>query len=179
MNKADRFTRIVDAISIWTGKAVAWLIVPMFVVLVFEVIIRKTWQPTIWANDVATMAYGAHFSLAAAYTLSLQKHIRTDFITQHFSLKTQLWLDIIQYIIFFLPGMMFFLWLSAEFAEESWYFRETLVTSWRPPAYHYKTIIPITAAMLLLQGVAEVIKCIRSLQTGVDYRNLSEQSEVT
>jgi TRAP-type mannitol/chloroaromatic compound transport system permease small subunit len=179
MNTADRFTKIADTISIWTGKAVAWLIVPMFAVLVFEVIIRKVYQPTIWANDIATMSYGAHFSLAAAYALSLQKHIRTDFITMHLPLRTQLWLDIVQYIVFFLPGMAFFLWLSAEFAEESWYFREALITSWRPPAYHYKTIIPVTAALLLMQGIAEVIKCIRSLQSGVDYRNLSEPTEVT
>jgi TRAP-type mannitol/chloroaromatic compound transport system permease small subunit len=178
MNAADRVTGVIDAISIWTGKIAAWLIIPMFGVLVFEVLIRKLYQPTIWANDVATMAYGAHFSLAAAYALSLQKHIRTDFLTQHLSLRTQLWMDIAQYIFFFLPGMAMFLWLSWEFAEESWFFREQLITSWRPPAYWYKSIIPLTAAMLLLQGIAEVIKCFRALQTGVDYRQ-TEMSEVT
>jgi len=178
MNAADRLTRIIDAISIWTGKTAAWLILPMFGVLVFEVLIRKFYQPTIWANDVATMAYGTHFSLAAAYALSLQKHIRTDFLTQHLSLRGQLWLDIVQYVVFFLPAMMMFLWLSWEFAEESWFFREELITSWRPPAYWYKSVIPVTAALLLLQGIAEVIKCFRSLQTGVDYRQ-TEMSEVT
>jgi len=178
MNAADRVTSVIDAISTWTGKTVAWLIFVMTGVLVFEVLIRKFYQPTIWANDVATMAYGAHFSLAAAYALSLQKHIRTDFLTQHLSLRTQLWMDIVQYVLFFLPGMAMFLWLSWEFAEESWFFREELITSWRPPAYWYKTVIPVTAGLLLLQGIAEVIKCFRSLQTGVDYRQ-SEMSEVT
>jgi TRAP-type mannitol/chloroaromatic compound transport system permease small subunit len=178
MNTTDRVTRVIDGISIWTGKTVAWLIFPMFAVLVFEVLVRKFYQPTIWANDVATMAYGAHFSLAAAYALSLQKHIRTDFLTQHLSLRTQLWLDIVQYVVFFLPGMAMFLWLSWEFAEESWFFKERLITSWRPPAYWYKTVIPVTAALLLLQGIAEVLKCFRALQTGVDYRQ-AEPSEVT
>lgn len=178
MNAADRVTRIIDAISIWTGKTVAWLIFPMLGVLVLEVLLRKLYQPTIWANDVATMAYGTHFSLAAAYALSLQKHIRTDFLTQHLSLKAQLWLDIVQYVLFFLPAMAMFLWLSWEFAEESWFFREELITSWRPPAYWYKSIIPVTAALLLLQGIAEVIKCFRALKTGVDYRQV-EMSEVT
>ncbi len=177
-NAADRVTNIIDGISIWTGKTVAWLIIPMFGVLVFEVLIRKFYQPTIWANDVATMAYGAHFSLAAAYALSLQQHIRTDFLPQPLSLRAQLWLDIIQYLVFFLPGMMMFLWLSWEFAEESWFFREELITSWRPPAYWYKSIIPVTAALLLLQGIAEVLKCFRSLKTGVDYRVVAP-SEVT
>jgi TRAP-type mannitol/chloroaromatic compound transport system permease small subunit len=178
MNAIDRVTRVIDAISIWTGKLAAWLIFPMFAVLVFEVLVRKFYQPTIWANDVATMAYGTHFSLAAAYALSLQKHIRTDFLTQHLSLRTQLWLDIVQYVLFFLPGMAMFLWLSWEFAEESWFFREELITSWRPPAYWYKTVIPVTAALLLLQGFAEVLKCFRALQTGIDYRKV-EPSEVT
>jgi TRAP-type mannitol/chloroaromatic compound transport system permease small subunit len=172
MSRSERITNVIDAISIWTGKAAAWLIVPMILVMTYEVLVRKFYQPTIWANDVATMAYGAHFSLAAAYALSKQQHIRTDFVTQHLSLRTQLWLDIIQYIVFFLPGMAMFLWLSAEFAEESWFFREQLITSWRPPAYWYKTVIPVTAALLLLQGIAEVIKCFRSLKTGVDYRNI-------
>jgi len=178
MNGIDRVTRVIDRISIWTGKLVAWLIFPMFAVLVFEVLVRKFYQPTIWANDVATMAYGAHFSLAAAYALSLQKHIRTDFLTQHLSLRAQLWLDIIQYAVFFLPGMAMFLWLSWEFAEESWFFREELITSWRPPAYWYKSVIPVTAALLLLQGIAEVLKSLRALQLGVDYRKV-EASEVT
>jgi TRAP-type mannitol/chloroaromatic compound transport system permease small subunit len=71
-----------------------------------------------------------------------------------------------------------FLWLSWEFAEESWFFREELITSWRPPAYWYKSVIPVTAALLLTQGIAEVLKCVRSLQTGVDYRKV-ELSEVT
>ncbi len=179
MTKTDRITKVIDAISIWTGKTAAWLIVPMFSVLLFEVIIRKVYQPTVWANDIATMAYGAHFSLAAAYALSMQKHIRTDFITQHLTLRTQLWLDIVQYLTFFLPGMIMFLWLSWEFAEESWFFKESLITSWRPPAYYYKTVIPITAAMLLLQGIAEVLKCLRSLQTGIDYRARHAPTEVT
>lgn len=179
MDATDRITGVIDRISIWTGRTVAWLIIPMFLVLVFEVLIRKFWQPTIWANDVATMAYGAHFSLAAAYALSLQKHIRTDFLTQHLSLRAQLWLDIVQYIVFFLPGMAMFLWLSYEFAEESWFFKEQLITSWRPPAYWYKSIIPLTAFLLLMQGIAEVLKCFKALRTGVDYRNTAPPSEVT
>ena len=82
MNTLDRIAAAIDQISIWSGKIVAWLIFPMFLVLFYEVLVRKFWQPTIWANDLATMFYGAHFFLAAAYTLYLQKHIRTDFISQ-------------------------------------------------------------------------------------------------
>ena len=124
MDRTDRITNVIDRISIWSGKAVAWLIVPMFAVLVYEVIARKFFHPTIWANDVATMCYGAHFFLAGAYTLYLQKHIRTDFFSKNWSLKTQVRMDIAQYLLFFLPGMVMFTWLSWDFAAESWDLRE-------------------------------------------------------
>ena len=175
----DRVTPVVDAISNFAGKAIAWLIVPMVGVLFYEVIVRKFWQPTMWANDIATMCYGAHFFLAAAYTLYLQKHIRTDFISQRWSLKTQVRMDIAQYLLLFLPGMIMFTWLSWDFAQESWELREALMTTWRPPAYWYKTVIPVSAALLVLQGLSEVIKCFETLRTGIDYRQPAEASELT
>jgi len=178
MDAIDRITRVIDRISIWSGKIVSWLIFPMFLVLVWEVAVRKLYHPTIWANDVATMAYGAHFSLTAAYALYLQKHIRTDFLYQHLSLRAQVRLDIAQYLLFFLPGLAMFFWLSWDFAAESWDLKEQLVTTWRPPAYWYKTVIPLTAVLLLIQGVSEVLKCIKTLRTGIDYRRPVAPSEL-
>ena len=125
MDSLDRIAAVIDQISIWSGKIVAWLIFPMFLVLFYEVLVRKFWYPTIWANDLATMLYGTHFFLAAAYTLYLQKHIRTDFISQRWSLKTQVRMDIAQYLLLFLPGMIMFTWLSWDFAEESWALRRS------------------------------------------------------
>lgn len=174
----DRVTPVIDAVSTWAGKAVAWLIVPMFAVLVYEVIARKFFRPTIWANDVATMCYGAHFFLAGAYTLYLQKHIRTDFISKNWSLRTQVRMDIFQYLFLFLPGMVMFTWLSWDFAAESWDLKESLMTTWRPPAYWYKTVIPLSSALILLQGISEVIKCFKTLRTGIDYRHHEEPSEI-
>jgi TRAP-type mannitol/chloroaromatic compound transport system permease small subunit len=175
----DRITPHVDRISIWSGKAVAWLIVPMFAVLVYEVAVRKFWQPTIWANDVATMCYGAHFFLAGAYTLHLQKHIRTDFLSRNWSLKTQVRMDLAHYLLVFLPGMVMLTWMSIDFARESWALREALMTTWRPPAYWYKTVIPVSSVLILLQGVAECLKCVKTLHTGVDYRHHEEAGEIT
>lgn len=175
----DRVTPVADAISVWSGKAVAWLIVPMFGVLLYEVVVRKFFTPTIWANDIATMCYGVHFFLAGAYTLRLQKHIRTDFFSRSWSLRTQVWMDIAQYLLLFLPGMIVFTWISLEFALESWDLREALMTTWRPPAYWYKTVIPLSSALILLQGVAEVLKCVKTLHTGVDYRAHAEAGELT
>ena len=175
----DKVTAVVDRISIFAGKAIAWLIVPMFMVLVYEVIVRKFFRPTVWANDIATMCYGAHFFLAGAYTLQLQKHIRTDFFSKNWSLKTQVRMDLVQYLLLFLPGMIMFTWLSWDFAEESWELGERLMTTWRPPAYWYKTVIPLSSALILLQGIAEVLKCVKTLKTGVDYRTPAEVGELT
>ncbi len=174
----ERVSRVIDQISIWSGKLVAWLIFPMFLVLFYEVLVRKFARPTIWANDVATMSYGAHFFLAAAYTLYFQQHIRTDFLSQRWSLKTQVRMDIAQYLLLFIPGMVMFTWLSWDFAAESWDLRESLMTTWRPPAYWYKTVIPVSSALLLLQGVSEVIKCFKTLRTGIDYRRHVVASEL-
>jgi TRAP-type mannitol/chloroaromatic compound transport system permease small subunit len=180
MNTIDRITKLIDQISIWSGKIVAWLIFPMFMVLVWEVIIRKVYRPTIWANDIATISYGTHFLLAAAFALYLQKHIRTDFVYQHLPLRVQMGLDIAQYLLFFLPGMVMFFWLSWEYAADSWYFKESLDTTWRPPVgFLYKTVIPVSAALLLIQGVSEVLKCFKTLRTGVDYRDRGFPSEPT
>jgi TRAP-type mannitol/chloroaromatic compound transport system permease small subunit len=140
--------------------------------------VRKFWTPTMWANDIATMCYGAHFFLAAAYTLQLQKHIRTDFLSRNWSLQTQVWMDLVQYLLIFLPGMVMFTWMSWQFAAESWELKEALMTTWRPPAYWYKTVIPVSSILILLQGLAEVLKCIKTLQTGVDYRSQEAPGEI-
>jgi len=175
----DRVTPTIDAVSTGSGKIASWLIVPMFGVLFFEVIVRKFWTPTLWANDIATMCFGAHFFLAGAYTLKLQKHIRTDFFSKNWSLKTQVRMDIAQYVLLFLPGMIMFTYISWGYAAESWELREALMTTWRPPAYWYKSVIPLSSALILLQGMAEVLKCIKTLQTGIDYREGEGPSEIT
>lgn len=175
----DRVTPAIDRVGIWSGKAAAWLIVPMFAVLFYEVMVRKFAQPTMWANDIATMAYGAHFFLAGAWTLQLQKHIRTDFLSRNWSLRTQVRMDLAQYLLIFLPGMIMFTWVSWEFAMESWDLKEALMTTWRPPAYWYKTVIPLSSALILLQGLSEVLKCVKTLRTGIDYRHEGAPGELT
>jgi TRAP-type mannitol/chloroaromatic compound transport system permease small subunit len=170
MKHIDRIAKFIDAISLWSGKAISWLIIPMAAVLVWEVFIRYTYKPTLWAVDMATMLYGAHFFLAGAMTLYLGKHIRTDFFYGKWSMKTQCWVDAICYLFLFLPGMVLFIWLSWDFFAESWDLKEELMTTWRPPAYPYKLVIPVSGALIVLQGISELIKCIQTIVTGVDHR---------
>jgi TRAP-type mannitol/chloroaromatic compound transport system permease small subunit len=161
MNSLDRIISWIEKLSIWTGKAASWLIFPMAGALVIEVILRKIYEPTIWAMDFSTMMYGTHFYLGAAFTLYAGKHIRTDFLYENWSPKTRALLDALQYILFFLPGMVIYLYVTTEFAAESWSFWEKMATTWRPPAYLYKTVMPVAAFLLLLQGIVEFVKCVR------------------
>ena len=180
MNNIDRITKVIDWISLWSGRAISWLIIPMAVVMIWEVFVRYTFSPTLWAVDMATMLYGTHFFIAAAMTLYLGKHIRTDFFYQYWSMKTQCWVDTICYLFLFLPGMVMFIWLSWEFFAESWDLKEELMTTWRPPAYPYKLVIPVSGTLILLQGISELIKCIQTIRTGVDHRyHQAAPSELT
>ena len=113
----------------------------------------------------------ARISSAAAYTLYLQKHIRTDFISQRWSLKTQVRMDIAQYLLLFLPGMIMFTWLSWDFAEESWELGERLMTTWRPP------VLLVQDRHSCELGAARAAGAFRShqvLQDAADRHRLSE-----
>ena len=173
-----RVIRTIDAISAWSGRIVAWLILPLIAAMTYEVVIRYLWQPTQWAYDTSYMLYGALFMLGAAYTLYRGAHIRTDFLYQKWPVKTQAMVDALCYLFLFFPGIAMFLWLGADFAWNSWLRSErTVGSSWMPIIYPLKTVIPMAAALLLLQGVSEFLKCIYALRTGhwlVVHRTLEE-----
>ncbi len=179
MKYIDRIIKVIDQISIWSGKAVSWLIIPMAGVLVWEVLVRHFARPTLWAVDIATMTYGTHFFIAGAMTLYLGKHIRTDFFYEKWSPKTQSWVDLICYLFLFLPGMVMFAWLSWDFFAESWDLKEQLMTTWRPPAYWYKLVIPVSATLILLQGISELLKSAKLILTGKDERKHAAPTEIT
>jgi TRAP-type mannitol/chloroaromatic compound transport system permease small subunit len=135
------------------GKIVAWLIVPMFAVLVYEVIVRKFFRPTIWANDIATMCYGAHFFLAGRLHAATCRSTSAPISSRRTGRShVQVKLDIAQYLLFFLPGMVMFTYMSWQFAAESWDLKESLMTTWRPPAYWYKTVIPVSSVLTPAAG---------------------------
>lgn len=157
-----------DSISIWSGKLFAWLIVPMIGALVYEVFARYGFDaPTMWAYDTTFMLYGSHFMLGAAFTLAKGAHIRTDFLYRMWSDRVQATVDLAIYLFFFFPGFGFFLWASAEFAAKSWEQSELIITSpWLPIVYPFKTVIPLTAALLMIQGVSESLKCVEAIRQG-------------
>jgi TRAP-type mannitol/chloroaromatic compound transport system permease small subunit len=158
----------IDRISDWSGRVMAWLIVPMTLAVTYEVVARHFFRaPTIWAFDVTYMLYGTHFMLGTAYTLMRIGHVRTDMLYQNWSIRCQNLIDMIGYLFFFFPGMVLLFYFGWQEAYHSWTIRETSDASpWRPIVYPFKTVIPLTAILLLIQGVAEFLKSLYAVRTG-------------
>ncbi len=160
-------TRVIDQISKWTGLTFAWLVIPLAGVLVWEVFVRKFFSPTAWAFDISYMLYGSHFMLVAAYTLYRGKHIRTDFFYRLWKPRSQGLVDTIFYIFFFLPGMGLFLWVTLNYAYDSFLFRERYIISpWMPPIYPLKIALSVAAGLLVLQGISELLKSLHAALRG-------------
>ncbi len=160
--------RIVDKLNIWVGKVVCWLLVPMCLAMVYEVIARKFFiAPTMWAYDISRMLYGALFMLGAAYALLRGVHIRADFIYRNWSHKTQGWIDGTLYLVFYFPGLLVFLWTSVDYAWAAISIGEKgMDTAWMPYMGPIKSAIPVGIILLLLQGVSEFFKCIYAVTRG-------------
>jgi len=160
--------KLLDGVSLWTGRIFGWLIFPLIAVLVIEVAARKFFiRPTVYAYDMSYMLYGTLFMLGAPYTLYRKAHIRTDFLYRLWSPRAQGAVDAILYLFFFFPGIGLFLWVGWDFANTSWMLAERTVTSaWGPPIYPLKTIIPLTAGLLMLQGISEFTKCLYAALKG-------------
>jgi len=152
--------RTIDTLGEWSGRLFCWLIIPMVGGLTYEVIARYAFSaPTMWAYDVTYMLYGSHFMLGAAYTLYKGGHIRTDIFYQNWSPRVQGLIDAGLYLFLFFPGIIFFLLSGGVEALHSWDIRERSDASpWRPPLYPFKSVIPVAAILLLVQGVSEFLK---------------------
>lgn len=163
--------RCIDGISEWTGRFTAWLIVPLILIISYEVFVRYAFNaPTIWAFEMQFMLYASSFMLGAAYTLLYGEHIRTDILYNRWPVRWQGIVDATLYLLFYFPGIALFLWAGWDFAYRSWVIRELSEFSpWRPPVYPLKMAIPVTAALLLLQGTSEFIKSLYAALTGRRY----------
>lgn len=158
----------VDDISAFVGKAFAWLILALTFGITYEVVSRYFFNaPTSWAFDASYMMYGTLFMMGGAYTLSRNGHVRGDVLYGFFPPRLQAGVDLVLYLLFFIPGVVALIWAGTGFAEYSWGIREhSSVSADGPPLYPFKTIIPIAGALLLLQGVVEIVRCALCLKDG-------------
>ncbi len=161
--------RMIDTyVGEWSGKIFCVMILPLVGGLTFEVVARYLFNaPTIWAYDVSYMLYGSHFMLGATYCLYKGGHIRTDILYERFSIRKQGWIDALSYLCLFFPGMIFFFRAGWIEALHAWDILELSEASpWRPPIYPFKTVIPIAAVLLMIQGVSEVLKSLYAALRG-------------
>ncbi len=175
----------IDTLNLWVGRIVAWFVVPLCLAMVYEVLVRKLgtdltlWlpelvrivtdadapslvspSPTLWAYDVSRMLYGSMFMLGAAYALSRGVHIRADFLYRNWSARTQGLVDLVLYVVLFMTGMLALLWYGTEYAWNAYSRGERAMdTAWMPPLAPVRSAIPIGVALLILQGVSEILKC--------------------
>ncbi len=157
----------VDKLSIFLGRASAWTIILLTVSITAEVFSRYVLnKPHAWMFDFQIMMYGTLFRVAGAYTLAQNGHVRGDVLYGFFQPRTQAWLDLLLYFIFFLPGIIALTWAGWTFALESIAIREQTFSAEPLPLYPFKVIIPLSGFLLLLQGVVEIVRCIRCIQTG-------------
>lgn len=161
-----RTITIIDTISLWSGRIFCWMLVPLMFGMVYEVFMRKVFvAPTDWAYDVSRMLCGGMFMAGAGYALMRGVHIRADFIYRNWSAKFQGMVDAFLYVVLFFPAMIFFLYISLEYASEAWIRWElSMDTAWMAPVAPVRTAMPLGAALLIMQGVSEVLKSVYAIR---------------
>ena len=176
----QKFLLTADHISTWTGKAAAWLIMVLMATVCIEVFKRYMLNaPTAWIFDATNMMYGTIFMMCGAYTLAQDAHVRGDFLYGSMKPRTQASFDLVLYIVFFLPGIVALVYAGIDYAGDSWRINEhSNVTSDGPPVYPFKTIIPIAGALVLIQGIAEIVRCVVCLRTGAWPARLKDAEEI-
>lgn len=176
----QRALHTVDAISTFVGKIAAWLIIALMSVVCIEVVKRYLLSaPTAWIFDFSNFLYGSLFMLAGAYALAQNAHVRGDFLYSSMPPRRQALLDLVLYIVFFVPGIAALIYSGWIFFVESWTINEhSNVTANGPPVYPFKLVIPIAGVLVLLQGFAEIVRCIVCLRTGHWPSRLKDVSEI-
>jgi TRAP-type mannitol/chloroaromatic compound transport system permease small subunit len=176
----DVFVRAVDQLNSWVGKIFAWTIVLLTIAVCYEVVSRYAFgAPTWWAFDAAWMLYGTLFMMAGAYTLARNGHVRGDFLYRQWPPKRQAMIDLTLYVVCFFPGILALVYAGWRFAHFSWLINER--SPFSPDGliiWPVKMLIPLTGVLMTLQGIAEVFRCIRCLQTGEWPQRINDVEEM-
>ncbi len=180
----DRFIFLVDSFTAWVGKAFAWCILLLAVGVAYEVFVRYVMRdPTSWAFDLSYLMYGTLFMMGGAYTLSRDSHVRGDVIYRLWKPKTQAKVEMFLYFFLFFPGILALIVAGADYALESWSYNygrgEVSINSPAGvPISQFKTVLPVAGALLFLQGLAQVCRCILCLKTGEWPAHLEDVEEM-
>jgi TRAP-type mannitol/chloroaromatic compound transport system permease small subunit len=163
----QRLLLAVDRASTYLGQFFAWSIVILALGISWEVFSRYVLNnPHDWALNGQIMLYGTLFMMAGAYTLAKNNHVRGDVLYGFFQPRTQAWIDLILYVVFFLPGIVALTWAGWGYANEALAIREKTFSATPLPLYPFKFVIPVAGAMLLLQGLVEIVRCAQCIRSG-------------
>ncbi|HXD43205.1 MAG TPA: TRAP transporter small permease subunit [Ramlibacter sp.] len=170
----------IDRVSTFVGQFFSWLIVALTVMISWEVFSRYALDnPHSWAFDVMIIMYGTLFMMAGAYTLAKAGHVRGDVLYGFFTPRTQATIDLLLYIVFFIPGVFALTYAGYFYAAESWAIREhSTITAEGPPLYPFKTMLPLAGAFLLVQGIVEIIRCVICIKQGEWPSRIEDVQEV-
>jgi len=158
----------IDKVSTFVGHAFSWLIVGLTALMTWEILSRRFLDaPHAWVFDAQIQMYGVLFMMGGAYTLATSGHVRGDVLYGFFAPRVQASIDLVLYVLFFLPGIVALVWAGTIYAGESWAIRERSgIMTEGPFIYPFKSFIPIAGALLLLQGIAEIARCVLCLKRG-------------
>ncbi len=164
----QKFLLFIDKVSVWVGRAFSFLIVILTGLISWEVFSRYALdRPHAWAFDAMIMMYGTLFMMAGAYTLAQNGHVRGDVLYGFFRPRTQATIDLVLYIVFFIPGTIALTYAGYHYAGDSWRIDEhSNITADGPPIYPFKTVIPLAGAFILVQGLVEIVRCVICLKRG-------------
>jgi TRAP-type mannitol/chloroaromatic compound transport system permease small subunit len=169
----------IESLSVWVGRAFGWCILILTLSVSYEVFVRYVLNaPTVWAFDMMVQMYGALFLMAGPYALAQDSHVRGDVFYRFLPVRAQATIDFVLYLLFFFPGMLALFWFGAEIAADSWRYKEV---SWNSPAriqiYFFKTLIPLAGGLLIIQGIAELLRCWRAMRSGAWLERLQDVRE--
>jgi TRAP-type mannitol/chloroaromatic compound transport system permease small subunit len=175
-----RFLFFIDSLSTWVGRSFAWLILILSMAVTYEVFVRYALNaPTTWAFDFSYITYGALFLMSGAYALARNGHVRGDFVYRTWRPRTQATVDLVLFVLFFLPGVCALVYSGWNYAAMSVRFREVSIFSPAGiPVFPLKVLIPVAGTLLLIQGFAEIIRCILCIQTGAWPQRLHDVEEM-
>lgn len=174
-----KFVHSIEGLSLWVGRAFGWCILILTLSVSYEVFVRYVLNaPTVWAFDMMVQMYGALFLMCGAYALAQDTHVRADVLYRLFPVKVQAILDFVLYFLFFFPGIIALVWYGYEIASDSWRYKEV---SFNSPAsiqiYFFKSLIPLAGGLLVIQGIAELVRCVFAMRTGVWPERLADVKE--
>jgi TRAP-type mannitol/chloroaromatic compound transport system permease small subunit len=168
-----------DRLSSWFGKVFAWSVMIMTLGVGYEVVVRYLFRaPTPWAFDLSYMMYGTMFMMAGAYALSRDAHVRGDFLYRLWAPRTQAAVELVLYIVFFFPAVLALVFAGWKYASRSWrYFEVSTMSPANVPIFQFKMVIVAAGTLLVIQGIAQVFRCILCLRSGVWLRPLEDVEE--